>query len=127
MLSYWFYPNPGSADYDSPKVLIIFGVCILLFVGSFLISRWRQRPSNPVTKKLSRSWVRAMRLFAFIGTFLAICRVEEIQFFAMRFLWLLWGLALLGFFALQIWLWRKKHYTVVEKQKVDDPRDKYLP
>jgi len=127
MLSYWFYPNPGNTDYSSPKVLIIFGVCVALFVGSFLVAHWRKRQQNPVTKKLSRSWVRAMRLFAFIGIFLAICRVEEIQFFAMRFLWLLWGLLLLGFIVLQMWLWRRKHYEVVATPKVDDPREKYLP
>lgn len=127
MLEYWFYPNPGSATYDSPKVLLIFGVCAALIVASFLIARWRKKHGNAVTKKLSRSWASALRWLGIIGIALVIGRVEQIQFFAMRALWLLWGTVFLGYALFQVWYFRKKHYTVVPKEKVNDPRDQYLP
>ena len=127
MLTYWFYPNPGNVHYDSPKVLVIFAVCLLLFVGSFFVAMWRKKQTNSVTRKLSRNWAGRMRIFAYVGIFLVICRVEGIQFFATRILWLVWGLALLGYIAFHVWYWKKKHYTVVTQEKVEDPREKYLP
>ena len=127
MLSYWFWPNPGNASYDSPKVLVLFAVCGVLFLVSFLVVSWRRRTSNAVTRKLSRSWPRAMRWFAIIGIALVVSRVEAIQFLSMRFLWAVWGLALLAFIGFQVWWFRKRHYTVVQKEKVEDPRAKYLP
>ena len=126
-LSYWFYPNPGNADLGNPKAAILLVVCALLFGGSFFVNRWRKGSDNPQTKKLTKSWVSVMRWMAGIGLVLIISRVEEIQFLAMRFLWVVWFVALAGFFGLQLWLFRKKHYTVVKQEKVEDPREKYLP
>lgn len=126
MLTYWFYPNPGNASYDNPKVLLIFGVCAVLFLASFAISSWRKRQGG-VTRNLSRSWAPVCRWLAIIGAFLVLCRVEEIQFMSMRFLWLLWALTLIAFVLFQIWWFKKKNYTVVAKERTTDPREAYLP
>lgn len=127
MLSYWFYPNPGNADYANPKVLLLFAACLFLFLGSFIVSSWRKNHGNSVTRKLARSWSSAMRWLAVIGFILIIARVEDIQFVAMRFLWVVWALAAALFILLQAWLWKKKHYTVVPTERFEDPRAKYLP
>lgn len=127
MLQYWFYPNPGNTEYSSPKVILLMAVCALLIFASFAVGRWRKKHSNPATKKLTTSWPRMMRALGFIGLVLVVCRVEEIQFFAMRFLWVLWILALVAYVIFQAWMWKKRHYTIVKKERLDDPRDKYLP
>jgi len=127
MLSYWFYPNPGNADYMSPKVLILFSVLALFFLLSFVLSYWRCKHSNLMTRKLTKSWPGALRLLSIVGIILIVCRVEDIQFFAMRILWVFWALAFIAFAILQVWLWRKMHYTVVPRITVDDPRAKYIP
>ena len=62
-----------------------------------------------------------------IGVALAIARVENIQFFAMRAIWGLWGLVFVSFVLFQAWYFKKKHYKVVKKEKVFDARDEYLP
>ncbi len=127
MLSYWFYPNPGNVEYSNPKVILLFGVCAFLFLVSFAVSKWRKNHHNSVTRKLAKSWGAALRWFSMIAIVLIVSRVEDIQFVAMRFLWVLWGIAILGFVGLQAWLWKRKHYTVVPKTGYEDPRAKYLP
>ena len=127
MLGYLFHPNPGYADYTSPKVLILFVVCIVFVLASFFVTRWRKGLSNTVTKKLSKSWASALRWFGITGVFLIICRVEQIQYFAMRSLWALWFIVVLLYVGLQLWFFKRKHYTVVTKEKKEDPREKYLP
>ena len=127
MLSYWFYPNPGGTGYGNPKVLVLIALCLLLFLASFVVSAWRKSRTNPVTRKLSRSWSRALRWFGGIGLILVIARAEGIQFFSMRILWAVWVLVCVAFIGLQMWLFRRKHYEVVPREKVDDPREKYLP
>ncbi|MBT3834835.1 hypothetical protein HOF56_01155 [Candidatus Peribacteria bacterium] len=127
MIEYWLYPNPGNADYTNLKALAVLSICLVLIVGSFAISRWRKDMDNSVTKKLTKGWSGKMRLFAFAGIFLVICRVEEIQFFAMRSLLLVWGIALTLYVVFQAWWFRKKNYKIVKKKKISDPRDAYLP
>ena len=58
---------------------------------------------------------------------LLVARAEDIQFLSMRVFWALWVLGVLGFASFQIWRFRVKHYTIVPKTYVEDPRDKYLP
>ena len=126
-LSYWFYPNPGSSHYGSPKVVALLIACVLLILCSFVCGVWRRSLGNPVTRKLSRSWPRALRWFGIVGLVLVISRVEEIQFLAMRVLWMLWGLAFIFFLLFQLWRFRIRHYTIVPKDTREDPREKYLP
>ena len=127
MLSYFFYPNPGNSGYDHPKVIFLLVFCSLLFLVSFAVSFWRKKRENPVTRKLARSWPSALRWFGALGLLLTIARAEEIQFLSMRFLWVLWALALLVYLILQVRLFRLKHYTVLPRDFVEDPREKYLP
>jgi len=54
-------------------------------------------------------------------------RVEQIQFLAMRFLWVLWGALLLAYVVFQILRFRARNYVVLPSVRTDDPRDKYLP
>ncbi len=126
-LSFLFYPNPANADYSSPKSIVLLVLCILLMVGAAGISVWRRKLSNPVTKKLSRSWPNASFWFGFSGLILVISRVEQIQFISMRAWWIVW-LALAAFYIfLQVRLFRARHYEVLPKVVSTDPRAKYLP
>lgn len=127
MLSYWFYPNPGNTYYSSPKVVLLLVVCVGLIIAAYLLRRWRSSSENPVTKKLTRTWASAAFWFGITGLVLVVSRVEGIQFFAMRFLWFLWGLALFAFAVFQWQMFRKRHYQVLPRVTVEDEREKYLP
>lgn len=124
---YFFWPNPGNVTYGSPKVLALLILCLLLIVVAFLISIWRRRVQNQVTKKLSRSWASAFVWFGFTGLILVIARVEQIQYVAMRVWWVFWVIAAIVYIAFQIRLWRARHYEVLPKEVSVDPRSKYLP
>lgn len=127
ILTYLFWPNPGNAAYSSPKAFLLLIGCGVLICVSLGIRGWRKRMKNPVTRKLSASWASAALSFGVIGLLLVVSRVEGIQFLAMRFLWVLWvGFAVL-FLVFQARQYRTRHYDVLPRISVNDPREKYLP
>lgn len=127
LLRYLFWPNPGFAAYTDADMLVLIGVSVALIVGSFAISYWRRKQSNSVTRKLSSSWASVAFWFGFAGLVLVVSRVEDIQFFAMRFLWIVWAGLLLTYVVFQLRRWRAKHYEVLPTVTRHDPRDPYLP
>jgi len=127
MLQYWFYPNPGNVSYDSPKVLLLLAVCAAMVIGSFFLRMWLRKNATPMLKKLGKTWPGAMFWFGIVGIVLTVARVEQIQFVAMRFLWILWALGLVAFAVIQWKLFKSRYYEVVPHAKVNDPREKYLP
>jgi len=126
-LRFLFTVNPKGVGYGSPSMVWLFVLCGALILASFIILFWRRRLENPVTRKLSRSWSSACFWFGMIGLLLVVCRVEQIQFLSMRFLWVLWVLcfALYAFF--QVRQYRARHYKILPRVKHVDPRDRYLP
>ncbi len=126
-LSYWLYPNNGTALYTNPKILTILIFCGALVILSFTISFWRRRMKNPMTVKLSRSWASAAFWFAIVGVLLTVSRAEGVLFLSMRILPLLWALSMVLYIVLQIFQFRTRHYTVVRTKHSHDARDKYLP
>lgn len=127
-LTFIFWPNPGNAHYTSPKALILLVACIALVLSSFILPYWRNRLDNPQFKKLSRSWAAASGWFGWTGLVLVIARVEEIQYVAMRFLWVLWGAALLAYLFVQYKGYRAKYYEVLPSAApTSDARSRYLP
>lgn len=126
-LSYLFWPNPPAPAYGSPKVMAILILCFLMLVAAFAVSRWRKSLANPVTKKLSVSWPKALYWFGFSGLFMAICRVEGISFLSMRAFWGVWIIALVAFAALQVKIFRMRHYEILPREKTEDARERYLP
>ena len=127
ILVYLFWPNPGNADYSSPKAAVLLGVCVGLLVFSYVLSLWRRKTKNPVTKKLSRSWSATSAWMGVTGLVLVVARVEEISYLSIRFLWVLWGLVALLYLWFQIKQYRMRHYEKLPTVKVDDPREQYLP
>lgn len=126
-ISYIFWPNPGNAGYDNPKVIALIVVSFLLIVGSFVISRWRMRLSNQSVKKVSRSWSTASVWFGLTALLFTVSRVEQIQFLSMRLLWFIWALVLVWYVVLQVRAVRMRTYEVLPSMKKEDPRTKYLP
>ena len=128
MLSYLFWPNPPAPAYSSPKVLLVLLLCAFLVAASFGLKRWRNKQSNAVTRKLSRSWSVAALWFGLVGLFMVICRVEGISYLSMRVWWFVWMIAFVLYVVLQIKLFRARHYEVIPQEKrEEDDRDKYLP
>jgi hypothetical protein len=125
--SYLFWPNPGNTGYDNPKVIALIVVCLLLVIGSFVLSRWRGRLTNASLKKVSKSWPMACVWFGLLGLLFTVSRVEQIQFLAMRFLWVLWAAAAVLYVLLQIRMVRTRTYEVIPTEKSRDPRSRYLP
>ncbi len=125
--SYWLWPNPAGWHYQDQRVMVVLGVCIALIVLSFAIRVWRSKLENSMTRSLSSGWSVASFWFGLIGLFLAISRVETIQFLSMRILWGLWMLAGLAYIWFQFLQFRRRHYVVLKRAQVVDERDKYLP
>lgn len=125
-LVYLFWPNPGNAHYSSPKALTLLIVCGLLVVASFVVSRWRKR-QNDQLRRLSRSWPSAMMWFGLTGLVLIVSRVEQIQYVAMRIMWVFWIAAAVLYVFFQVKAFRMRYYEVLPAQSVTDPRSKYLP
>jgi hypothetical protein len=126
-ITYLFALNPGGVGYGSPTMLLGLVLCAALIAASFVLRKRRLGYTQPLLKKLSKSWPNVALIFGLAGFVLVVSRVEGIQFFAMRFLWLLWAV-LLGLYAyLQRRIFKSRYYEVLPKQVVVDPRDKYLP
>jgi Ca2+/Na+ antiporter len=126
-LIYWVWPNPGSWVYTDPKVLSAIILSLVLVFGSFALSAWRRKQSNPQTRSLSSSWSSASFWFGLIALFLIVCRVEYIQFLAMRALWLVWFASLALYIVFQVLQFRRRHYTILGRPTIVDVREKYLP
>lgn len=127
LLSYLFWPNPGPTTYENPKVIGLLLLCSLFLVASLLCRIWRRKLQNPVLRKLTRSWPRTALWFGIIGLFLVVSRAEGVSYVSMRFLWVVWGIALVLYVFLQLKLMRLKYYEPVLTHQPDDPREKYLP
>lgn len=127
MLSYLFWPNPGNAYYSSPSMLIMLAVGVGLIVLAVVLRFWRQGLQDAMRKKLSRSWPATAAWFGLVLLFLVVARVEQIQFFAMRVLVLLWAVALLLAIVFHARRFRSKYYEIIPTKVVDDPREQYLP
>jgi hypothetical protein len=126
-LRYFFYPNPGNVTYGSPSMIALLALSVGLIVLSFVLRSWRAKLTNPITKKLSRSWSSVSFWFGVTGVVLVVSRVEQIQFFAMRFFWFLWLVSALVYIWFQWRQFRARHYRVLPTMTVDDPRERYLP
>lgn len=124
---YLFWPNPGASSYDNPKVMIMIGVCLVLVIGAAVLSFLRRRWHNTRLRKLSASWATASCWFGIAGLLLTIARVEQIQFVAMRFLWVVWCIAAAFYIWLQIKSFSSRYYEVLPRDQSNDPRSKYLP
>ncbi len=112
LFTYLFWPNPANVSYSSPKVMLMIVLCIVLVLASFFLSFWRRRQSNPMTKKLSRSWSTASFWFGFTGLILVVSRVEQIQYMAMRAWWGVWIIIAILYIGFQMKLFRARHYEV---------------
>jgi Ca2+/Na+ antiporter len=126
-LSHWFWPNPGGWHYNDLKVQLVLGACVALIALSFAIGMWRSRQKNPVTRSLSASWSGTVLTFGIVALVMAVSRVETIQFFSMRALWLLWALCFGLYIVAQLLAYRNRHYVVLDRKRTEDERDKYLP
>ncbi|MFH1444626.1 MAG: hypothetical protein ABIG34_04555 [Candidatus Peregrinibacteria bacterium] len=124
---YLVWPNPGNAYYSSSSMQVLLMMSALLIVLSFTLRFWRRSMSNPVMKKLSRSWPSAALWFGVIGIVFVVSRIEGIGFLAMRLWWVVWGIVLALFIGVQMRLFRMRYYEKLPKEVSDDPRDRYLP
>ncbi|TSC79406.1 MAG: hypothetical protein G01um101425_686 [Candidatus Peregrinibacteria bacterium Gr01-1014_25] len=127
LLRYLVQPHPYPATYTSPMVMALGSVLLLLFLVSVAIRFWRARLTNPVTRTLSRTWGSVCFWFAAAGLVLLVSRTEEVLFLSMPLLWVVWFGALIAFVILQIRFFLARHYQVLPRQHIQDPREKYLP
>jgi ABC-type uncharacterized transport system fused permease/ATPase subunit len=127
ILTYLFWPNPSNAAYGDPKVVAALLVVLALVLASIAIRVWRRKATNPITKKLSKSWASACFWFGVVALVLIVARVESIQFISMRVLWAVWGALCLLYVYFQFRRFAKRHYEVLPAVRSIDPREKYLP
>ncbi len=124
---YLFYPNPGNAQYGSMDMVTLLALSLGLLVLALTLRSWRSSVENSVTRKLSKTWSSTSFWFGVVGLVLTVARVEQIQFLAMRFLWVLWGAAVFVYLFYQFRKFRARHYQVLPSQTSEDPRMKYIP
>jgi hypothetical protein len=106
---------------------VILGICLFLVLASFLITFWRSRTSNPMTRLLSKSWPSAAFWFGISGVVFVVSREATVQFLSMRVLWIVWAVLLVLYLIVQFLSFSRRHYTVVQNRRIVDERDKYLP
>jgi hypothetical protein len=126
-LAYWLWPHLTGWDYGMPKIQAMLLVFALLIVFSFILRYWRNKLTNPITRNLTASWSSASFWFGLIGLILVVSRAEEIQFLAMRALWVVWAFCLVLYVVFQWIQFRRKHYVLLKRTEVTDERDRYLP
>ena len=127
VFSYLFWPNPGGVSYAGPHPRIAFLVCGILLLLSLVLRILRARSRSGSFRRLSHGWARAVLWFSLVGLFLVVARVEEVQYVAMRFWWIVWGGSAAGYVFLQ---WRRTQrlwYEVIPSTPAQDFREKYLP
>ncbi len=122
-----FSPLPVRPEYLDTQILALLILCVGLIVAAVILRFWRKNLPGASFKKLSRSWPTAATWFGIIGLILIVARVEGIQYVAMRFWWVVWGLAALAYIFVQLRLFRAKHYEIIPTAQAEDPRDAYLP
>ncbi len=127
ILSYLFWPNPGNTTYGSPKALALLVFCGACIAASILLRFWRRRLGNPVLRKLSTSWPAIALWSGGSGVVLVVARVENVQFLAMRVLWIVWAVAIILTLLFQLWKFRMRYYEVMPQKRMLDPLEKYLP
>lgn len=127
ILMYLFWPNPGNAYYSSPKVVALLVLLAVMIVGSFVVSYWRKNYASAAVRKVSKGWSPSLLWFGIIGLILVVSRVEQIQFLAMRVMWVVWAAFILLAVYLQMRTYRNRYYEVLPATQVTDPRSKYLP
>lgn len=127
ILRYLFHPNPGMVGYGTPSMVLLLVVGLGLIALSIGLRFWRKGLQNPITRKLSRSWAGATLWFGITAAILVVARVEGIQFLAMRCMWLVWGIAAAVYVFFQYRLFTRRHYEVLPRIAVNDPRDRYIP
>ena len=127
ILSYLFWPNPGTSSYGNTKVMMILVFCVLLILAAVAVKMWRGKQPDQMLRRLSRSWSSALLWFGVVGLVLTVARVEGIQYIAMRFWWVIWALAAAFFLYIQVRTFRMRYYQVLPTHVAHDPRDKYLP
>lgn len=125
--SYLFNIFPPALDYGSVQLMPFLVLSLGLILASILLSRWRKKTSNVVTKKLSKTWPTAAFAFGFVGFILVLSRAENIQYISMRFWWVVWFVLGLLFVYLQYRVYKARHYEILPSQSSVDPREKYLP
>lgn len=127
VLSYLFWPNPGGVAYTDPHPLFALVVSGLLLLASVSLRLLRARSHSGSFRRLAQGWSRAALWFGVVGLLLVVVRAEEIQYLAMRFWWVVWGVSAACYMFLQ---WRRTQclwYELIPSAPVGDPREKYLP
>ncbi len=127
LLSYLFWPNPGNAYYTDPKMVLLLGAGLVLVVASLCLRAWRAGMADHRLKKVSASWQTAGMWFGLVLLFLVVCRVEHIQFLAMRVLVYVWAVSLLAYVLWQLRRFKKVYFQILPRDHAEDARDKYLP
>lgn len=126
-LRFLFYPNPSGGSYASPWAIGVYLLVIALIALSLGLRRWRARTADARQRKLSQGWSRACVWFAIVPLLLLASRVERIQYFAMRFLWVVYAVVAVLYVVAQVRIWKTKYYQILPNETVADPRDKYIP
>lgn len=126
-LSYLFWPNPGGAVYGDPHPRIALAVCGALLLLSLALRIMRARLHFGSFRRFALSFDRVALWFGVTGLLLVVARVEEIQYLAMRFWWIVWGGSFILCGVVRLRRLRLLGYEVIPSAAPPDLREKYLP
>lgn len=126
-LSYLFWPNPGGAAYDDPNPRMALAICGALLLLSLALRIMRARSHSGSVRRFAQSFDRVALWFGVTGLLLVVARVEEIQYVAMRFWWIVWGGSFILCSVVRLRRLRLLGYEVILSASPPDSREKYLP
>ncbi len=126
-LSYLFWPNPGGAAYGDPHPRMALAICSALLLLSLALRILRVRSRSGSVRRFAQSFDRVALWFGVTGLLLVVARVEEIQYLAMRFWWIVWGGSVVLCCIVRLRRLRLLGYDVIPSAAPPDSREKYLP
>ena len=124
-LGYLFTLQPGS-EFKFMVPLIAF--FLFLSIGSFYIEKWVSRqPHRKAIKELLPDFSKRIRLFGIIGFLLLFARYENIPYFAMRIVLLLFLIGILVYVGRSLYKFKKHLPELLDKKEKKITHQKYLP
>jgi amino acid transporter len=124
-LSYLFQLQPGS-EFKFMVPLIAF--FLILALGSFYLEKWINRqPHRKAIKELLPNAASHLRTFGIIGFLLLFFLYENIPYFAMRIVLILFLIGILVYVGRNLYKFKKHLPELLDKKDKKTTHHKYLP
>lgn len=124
-LDYLFDPTPGDTFYYMVFFIILF---LALILGSFYLESWiRKHPLRSALQSTLPHIGFHLRIFGMMGFVFLFVRYENMPYFSMRFLFVLYLLWIAVYVGMSLYRFKTTLPETIEEQHRLKKRAKYLP